>query len=229
MDSQQIRRKLSPLGLFAGICLCVALLPSCANSSDGDIEAYCDLVEENFEIGLDNSGIELKDLDALLDVSPKIIVKVVEKLRNSLADIAEIDELDQLFAATFDPDALIAQQTFEIFNADECGISAEAIAAALRINQQIIETELLDFLKENEVYAPWVEKIVVSLKFNASVVQGAEATFITPRETGDALNVCHAISLWMFGVKEVEGSILIFDSTREVVRRNASDTRCVKV
>ncbi len=229
MDRQQIRRKLSILGLFAGICLCIALLPSCSNSSDGDIEAYCGLVEENFEIGLANSGIELEDLDSLLDVSPKIIVKVVEKLRNSLADIAEIDELDQLFAATFDPDALIAQQTFEIFNADECGISVEAIAAALRINQQLIEADLLDFLEKNVVYASWVGKIIVSLKFNSSVIQGAEATFITQAETGEALNVCRAISLWMFAIKEVEGSVLIFDSTREVVRRNASDTRCVKV
>lgn len=205
------------------------MLPSCSNSSDGDIEAYCSLVEENFEIGLANSGIELEDLDALLDVSPKTIVKVVEKLRNSLADIAEIDELDQLFAATFDPDALIAQQTFEIFNADECGISVEAIAAALRINQQLIEAELVDFLKENAVYAPWVEKISVSLKFDAVVIQGSEATFTTPAETGEALNVCHAISLWMYSLKEAEGSILIFDNTREIVRRNASDTRCVKV
>jgi len=229
VDRQQIRRNLSILGLFASICLCIALLPSCSNSSDGDIEAYCGLVEANFEIGLTNSGIELEDLDALLDVSPKIIVKVVEKLRNSLADIAEIDELDQLFAATFDPDALIAQQTFEIFNADECGISVVAIAAALRINQQLIEAELLDFLEENVVYAPWIGKIIVSLKFNASVIQGAEATFITPAETGEALNVCHAISLWMFAIREAEGSILIFDSTREVIRRNASDTRCVKV
>ena len=94
----------------------VGALTSCSGSTNGDIDAYCALVEDNFEIGLANSGIELDDLEALLEVSPDEIANVVEKLRNTLADIAEIDELDQLFAATFDPDALVAQQKFEIFS-----------------------------------------------------------------------------------------------------------------
>ena len=67
-------------------------IASCSGSSNGDIEAYCALVEENFEIGLANSGIEQDDLEALLIVSPVEIASVVEKLRNTLADIAEIDE-----------------------------------------------------------------------------------------------------------------------------------------
>ena len=40
---------------------------------------------------------------------------------------------------------------------------------------------------------------------------------------------CHAISLWMYALKEAEGEILVFDDSREIVRRNASDTKCVEV
>tara|TARA_B100000953_G_scaffold293910_1_gene283011 strand:+ start:134 stop:763 length:630 start_codon:yes stop_codon:yes gene_type:complete len=209
--------------------MCLGFFPACSSSSDGDIDAYCVLVEENFEIGLSNSGIELDDLEALVAVSPKGIVKVVEKLRNSLADIAEIDELDQLFAATFDPDALVAQQKFEIYNADECGISIEAVAAALKVNQGLVEAELLEFLEGNSIFSPWIEKISISLIFDGVTVQGAQVTFITPAEQDQALSVCHAISLWMYALKEAEGGILVFDDSREIVRRNASDTKCVEV
>jgi hypothetical protein len=154
---------------------------------------------------------------------------VVEKLRNSLADIAEIDELDQLFAATFDPDALVAQQKFEIYNADECGISVEAVAAALKVNQGLVEADLLEFLEGNNVFSPWIEKISISLAFDGVTVQGAQVTFITPAEQDQALSVCHAISLWMYALKEAEGGILVFDDSREIVRRNASDAKCVEV
>ena len=52
-------------------------IASCSGSSNGDIEAYCALVEGNFEIGLANSGIEQDDLEALLIVSPVEIACVV--------------------------------------------------------------------------------------------------------------------------------------------------------
>tara|TARA_B100000686_G_C16722649_1_gene935873 strand:- start:198 stop:866 length:669 start_codon:yes stop_codon:yes gene_type:complete len=211
------------------ILIALVISPACSGSVDGDIDAYCALVEENFEIGLSNSGIELEDLEALLAVSPKEIIKVVEKLRNSLADIAEIDELDQLFAATYDPGALVAQQKFEIYNADECGISVEAIAAALKVNQGLIEEELVKFLESNDVFSSWIEKVSISLVFDGITVQGAEVTFLTSAEQGQALEVCHAISLWMYALKEAEGGILVFDDSREIVRRNASDTKCVEV
>ncbi len=207
----------------------IGALTACSGSTNGDIDAYCTLVEDNFEIGLANSGIELEDLEALLEVSPDEIATVVEKLRNTLADIAEIDELDQLFAATFDPDALVAQQKFEIFNADECGISVEAIAAALKANQDLIQGELVQFLEDNDISSSWTGDVNISLVFDGLTIQGAQVTFLTPSEQGQALRVCHAISLWMYALKEAEGEILIFEDSREIVRRNASDTKCVEV
>tara|TARA_B100000131_G_scaffold149324_1_gene144983 strand:- start:282 stop:911 length:630 start_codon:yes stop_codon:yes gene_type:complete len=209
--------------------MAVGVLTACSGSTNGDIEAYCALVEENFEIGLANSGIELEDLEALLEVSPDEIANVVEKLRNTLADIEEIDELDQLFAATFDPGAQVAQQKFEIFNADECGISAEAIAAALKVNQDLIQGELIAFLEGNNIFSSWTGDVNISLIFDGITIQGAHVTFLTPSEQGQALSVCHAISLWMYALKEAEGEILIFEDSREIVRRNASDTKCAEV
>ncbi len=229
MARQGLRTKLSTVAYSIGVIILLGSSFACSSSSDGDIDAYCSLVEENFEIGLSNSGIELDDLEALLAVSPKEIVKVVEKLRNSLADIAEIDELDQLFAATFDPDAIVAQRKFEIFNAEECGISVEAVAAALKANQDLIQGELVKFLEGNNIVSSESGSVNISLVFDGVTIQGAQVTFLMPSEQGQALSVCHAISLWMYALKEAEGQILIFEDSREVVRRNASDTKCVEV
>ena len=137
--------------------------------------------------------------------------------------------MDQLFAATFDPDALVAQQKFEIFNADECGISVEAIAAALKANQDLIQGELVQFLEDNDISSSWTGDVNISLVFDGLTIQGAQVTFLTASEQGQALSVCHAISLWMYALKEAEGEILIFEDSREIVRRNASDTKCVEV
>ena len=223
------QRKLSLPAAIVGFSLLVVFVSACSGSTKGDIDAYCALVDENFEIGLANSGIELDDLEALLEVSPDGITNVVEKLRNTLADIAEIDEIDQLFAATFDPDALVAQQKFEIYNADECGISIEAMAAALKANQGLVENELRTFLEGNEVFSSWINNISTSITFDGVKVVGAQATFLTPSEPDQGLSVCHAISLWIYVLKEAEGEILVFDNAREIVRRNASDTKCVEV
>jgi len=223
------RLKFTVALVLIGFFIVAGTIASCSGSSNGDIEAYCALVEENFEIGLANSGIEQDDLEALLIVSPVEIASVVEKLRNTLADIAEIDELDQLFAATFDPDALVAQQKFEIFNADECGISIEAIAAALKANQNLVEDELLVFLEGNEVFSSWINNVSISMSFDGVKVLGVQVTFLTSSEPDQGLSVCHAVSLWMYALKEAEGEILVFDDSREIVRRNASDTKCVEV
>ena len=67
------------------------------------------------------------------------------------------------------------------------------------------------------------------MSFDGVKVLGVQITFLTPSDPNQGLNVCHAVSLWMYALKEAEGEILVFDDSREIVRRNASDTKCVEV
>ena len=80
MTKVRRRLKFTVALVLIGFFIVAGTIASCSGSSNGDIEAYCALVEENFEIGLANSGIEQDDLEALLTVSPVEIASVVEKL-----------------------------------------------------------------------------------------------------------------------------------------------------
>ena len=112
-----------PVIMFLAVIVLPVIVSSCGGNTDGDIDAYCNLISKNLELGIPDSNLPIEELDLLITLAPSEVRKIVTKIRNSSADIAEITNLDQLFAATFDPEALSAQSAFQTFNTENCDIS----------------------------------------------------------------------------------------------------------
>ena len=122
-------------------------LVSCSRSADGDINAYCNLLSDNLDMGIPDTNLAIEELDLLIAFSPSEVRETVTKIRNTSADIAEITDLDQLFAATFDPEALTAQSFFQKFNANNCDISTAVVENLLVTAQKSSQTELNNFIQ----------------------------------------------------------------------------------
>lgn len=97
------------LALFFVVSLAAS---ACGGGNQGDVDAYCKLIRTG----------HADDLEALVEVAPPEIRDTVIELDNATRGLADIDELDQLFDAAFDPDAQAARTRFTEFSSDMCGV-----------------------------------------------------------------------------------------------------------
>ena len=205
---------------------------SCGGKPDGDINAYCDLISQNFDLGIPDTNLPIEELDLLITLAPSEVRKVVTKIRNTSADIAEITDLDQLFAATFDPEALNAQNSFQAFNAQNCEISSQVVENLVVATQNAFETELENFLLVNYPEAAWNEKAEISIIFNGIEISGLEGSLpdenkiLDQREIDTAESLCQALSLWLYAVQEQDGMILVTSGENRIIDRKSGTASC---
>ncbi|KIE49724.1 MAG: hypothetical protein MB53_05210 [marine actinobacterium MedAcidi-G2A] len=201
-------------------------LVSCSRSADGDINAYCNLLSDNLDMGIPDTNLAIEELDLLIAFSPSEVRETVTKIRNTSADIAEITDLDQLFAATFDPEALTAQSFFQKFNANNCDISTAVVENLLVTAQKSSQTELNNFIQNNYPEKVWGDDASISLIFNGIEVSGVEGYLPNGSERAIAESLCQALSLWLYAVQEQNGVIRVTSGDDLVIDRESKDGRC---
>ena len=130
------------LTVSVAVILLSMIAASCGGKPDGDLDSYCDLISKNLDLGIPDTNLPIEELDLLITLAPSEVRKVVTKIRNTSADIAEITDLDQLFAATFDPEALNAQNSFQAFNTQNCEISSKVVENLVIATQDAFQAEL---------------------------------------------------------------------------------------
>ena len=199
---------------------------SCGNNSDGDVTAYCDVISKNLDLGVPDTNLPIDQLDLLITLAPSEVKKVVTKIRNTSADVAEISALDQLFAATFDPEAIDAQNTFQIYNSQNCNINTDIVEDLVSATQASIQSELEQFLSVNYEEENWGNEAQIDVVFNGIVIVGVKGSLALGSGFQDAESLCQALSLWLYAVKEVEGTVIVSVGENEVIERSSENLSC---
>ena len=163
--------------------------------------------------------------DSLITLAPSEVKKVVTKIRNTSADVAEISALDQLFAATFDPEAIDAQNTFQIYNSQNCNINTDIVEDLVSATQASIQSELEQFLSVNYEEENWGTEAQIDVVFNGIVTVGVKGSLALGSGFKDAESLCQALSLWLYAVKEVEGTVIVLGGENEVIERSSQNQR----
>jgi len=215
-----------PVIMFLAVIVLPVIVSSCGGNTDGDIDAYCNLISKNLELGIPDSNLPIEELDLLITLAPSEVRKIVTKIRNSSADIAEITNLDQLFAATFDPEALSAQSAFQTFNTENCDISIQEVEDVVLATQRGIQADLDDFLLLNYSEETWNEKAEISVIFNGIEISGIQASLMETNEVAAAASLCQALSLWLYAVQERDGVVLINSADSQIIERKSEYSNC---
>ena len=168
-----------------------------------------DVIAKNLDLGIPDTNLPIEELDLLITLAPSEIKKTATKIRNSSADVAEISALDQLFAATFDPEAIEAQNFFQTYNAQNCNIETEVVQDLVSEKQAETRNELELFLTSNYSEANWNDKTETIVIFNGIEIIGLNGKLPLGSGFQEADALCQALSLWLYAVKEIEGTINI--------------------
>lgn len=212
--------------ILAVLLVAATITTSCGNNADGDLNAYCDVIAKNLDLGIPDTNLPIEELDLLVTLAPSEVKKIVTKIRNTSADVAEISALDQLFAATFDPEAIEAQNFFQAFNAQNCNIETEVVRDLVSEKQAEIQNELESFLTSNYSEANWNEKAETIVIFNGIEIVGLNGKLQLGSGFQEADALCQALSLWLFAVKEIEGTINIQVGDNNVLERSSEKLSC---
>ena len=75
----------------AVLLIVTSLTTSCGSNTDGDLNAYCDVIAKNLDLGIPDTNLPIEELDLLITLAPSEIKKTATKIRNTSADVVEID------------------------------------------------------------------------------------------------------------------------------------------
>ena len=214
------------LALLVAIFAATLFMASCGTNTDGDLNAYCDVIAKNLDLGIPDTNLPIDELDLLITLAPSEVKKIVTKIRNTSADVAEISALDQLFAATFDPEAIEAQNFFQTYNAQNCNIETEVVQDLVSEKQAETQNELELFLTSNYSEANWNDKTETIVIFNGIEIIGLNGKLPLGSGFQEADALCQALSLWLYAVKEIEGTINIQVGENNVLERSSEKLSC---
>ena len=214
------------LALLVAILAATLFMASCGTNTDGDLNAYCDVIAKNLDLGIPDTNLPIDELDLLITLAPSEVKKIVTKIRNTSADVAEISALDQLFAATFDPEAIEAQNFFQTYNAQNCNIETEVVQDLVSEKQAEAQNELELFLSSNYSEANWNNKTETIVIFSGIEIIGLKGKLPLGSGFQEADALCQALSLWLYAVKEIEGTINIQVGENNVLERSSEKLSC---
>ena len=64
------------LAVFLSI---TSLTTSCGSNADGDLNAYCDVIAKNLDLGIPDTNLPIEELDLLITLAPSEIKKTATK------------------------------------------------------------------------------------------------------------------------------------------------------
>ncbi len=185
-----------------GAVLTAALLAAgCGGSDDGDLEVYCQLVN-------DGVGTETGEFDALAEVAPPEIRDAVTELGNTTRNFDEIEEIDELFDAAFDPDAQAARREFEEHAESVCDYEAPVEEEELR--RSSLSIELREYVADNFSADEWPSKVTYRVEqVTDGQIFDVTATFLSEPQDDEPLDVCSALGAWLYSVIRGAGEVSV--------------------
>ena len=205
--------------LGAAVVAISVLAAACGGSDDGDVAAYCELV---------NNGVGIQDgvFEGLLEVAPPDIRDAVNELANTTRGFDDIDELDELFDAAFDPDAQAARLAFSTHAEDICEYEPPPEEEeAFQFSSNGIE--LREYVSANFGNDDWPDKVTYRVA-EASDGQIFEVTarFIESPQGDEALDACAALGVWLYVALGAAGEVRVEHEGEVVAQRLTQTATC---
>ena len=67
------------LALLVAILAATLFMTSCGTNTDGDLNAYCDVIAKNLDLGIPDTNLPIDELDLLITLAPSEVKKIVTK------------------------------------------------------------------------------------------------------------------------------------------------------
>lgn len=202
------------------------LLASCSEAEpDGNEQAFCALLADG--VGLFEADVSLGDFTRLNAVAPTEIRPTVNRLRNAALDLSEIDPLDveALFNARFDPNALNARAALESYAISTCELDLDG---GPPVPIDTLAENLRTYLDENFASAPWVNNITLEPGTVTGRLESVIAQLVNPPGSdAEAGEVCRALSVYLYEISNGGGTITVQHNSDVVAFRSGREASCM--
>ncbi len=204
---------------------------ACGGDDNVDPEAFCALIREGKAIEASNQATQIQEFDLLLEVAPDEISDAVQQLANTTRGLRNIEELDQLFEAAFDPEAQAARTDFNDYAVTICGYRGDALADGQVTASTSPLNDLRAFVDQRFSTDLWRAKV----RFDPETESGGtgvgdvEVTFITEPDDGEAMEACEAVAIWAFELQESSGEVRVLHDDLVLVSSTGPGDTCVEV
>lgn len=212
------------------VVLVMALLSitACSSGEDsGNQQAFCGLLKDG--VGLSASNQTLVDFDNLETVAPVEIRATIARLRNTALDLSEIDPLDveALFNARFDPNALAARDALNEFAEVQCDLDLES---GPPVRADDASAELDQYLDANFKDAPWSDSIDITVGVSSGRLHSIVARYVAaPADLEEPAEVCRALSVYLYSITEGEGTVSVEVDGGVVAFRAGPEASCIAI
>jgi hypothetical protein len=214
----------------AAVLVSLALLAAgCGGDDSADPEAFCDLIRRGVANIADQDGQSSGFAD-LLDVAPDEISDAVQELANTTGGLATIEELDQLFAAAFDPEAQAARTAFNDYAVEICGYEGEALSDGQLTSATDLLNDLQAFVAESFSGESWTSKVRYDIEEDEGALVGVRVTFILRAAGSEPVRACNAVSVWAYQRRGAVGEVSVVDDQLVAALRTGPDASgCTEV
>lgn len=202
---------------------------ACGGEEDpGDPDAFCDLLRAG--VGF---GTEPERLDELEAVAPPDIRVTVRQLANTARSLDQIPDqnLDELFSAAFDPEAIEARAELRRYAVDSCGSPAELIdePGSTVSDQDAADAAIVEYLANNFRTTAWVDDLDVTATLAFGRLESVQARFFTPPASpDDALAACNALAVYLYEIHDGTGEVNVELGDTLLAGRSGPDAPCVR-
>lgn len=220
-DNERMVRK-----LLVVLCAVALFASACGGDDPGDKEAFCGQLREGRGIASPEATINPADFELLGAVAPKEIRSAVTKLANTARSLDEIgdSDLEALFAAAFDPEAETARLELFAYAENDCGIDSEGLQAdAARL--AAIE-DVREYVTNNFGGASWADALTYRVDNDQDGLNGVTAVFRRRAIGDEALDVCRALSVYLYELHEGEGAVAVERGAQDLAMRSGPDATC---
>ena len=204
------------------------LISACGGGDSSDVDAYCRFVRDGVGVGDVTGSAPAEEFDVLLDVAPDEISDAVQQLRNTSRNLGEIDDVDQLFEAAFDPDAQAARSTFAAFAIETCGIDEDALPAGRVASVSELVADVRGYVDSNFGSEAWVPKVRYDISREDGALHDVQVKFVVPASADEPLQACNAVAVYLYELRDADGEVSVLDGGLTVVRREGPDDTCAE-
>jgi hypothetical protein len=206
------------------------LVAACSGTEDpGDPEAFCELLRDG--IGLSAGGTD--GLDALEAAAPPDIRSTVRELANTARSLDEIPDadLDELFSAAFDPDAVEARDGLRTYAVERCGSTLVPVDEAVDgvADEADAEAQLASYIATNFGTTTWAGQLSIDAGFAFGRLDSLHAEFADdPASPDDALAACNALAVFLYEIESGSGEIRVTQDDTLLAGRSGPSAPCVR-
>ncbi len=215
--------------LLAALVAIAVIASACGGGGGGDLEAYCELLSEGKGLSASNEVVQAADFAALLEVAPAEVRDAVQELTNTTRGLRDIDELDQLFSAAFDPEAQAARTGFTQHAVTVCGVDSATLPPGEVDTTAALVDDVEAYVESNFAAASWVPKVRYDVDRVDGDLDGITVTFIIDAEGDEPINACNALAVYLYELRRGAGEVAVVSDGLVVTRRAGPDASCEMV